>query len=238
MIRFLSLLTVGLAFLPGCLPFEPFKENNELAQVPSNPYPPPPAPTQRAKINYAPAPQDVAWRVDAVGRKLLDGDAQTGLRPMFATMGVAEPEIFHVDAGMVYITEGLVRQCRSEGELAAVLASELGKMVAEREAVARRELREPERRVPIALPIGGNGYGMAADPTNMIELARFEKERPKTPRPLARPDPRKIAESLLERGGYQKAELVSADPILQNAERNTAIERQFKGLPAQGNWRP
>jgi hypothetical protein len=231
------LLGVLLIALAGCLPFET-NPAGEFAQVPSNPFPPPAPPVTRARMNAPAASQDVAMRVEVVGRKLLTDDSQAGIRPVFATIGLPQPEIFHVNSNLVYITEGLVNQCKSEGQIAAVLASEVARIVAERESVARREVREPERRPPPALSVGGGGNAYAADPIRHVELARFEQQNPKTPRRLPPPDPHKLAVALLEKAGYQKADLDAVTPILNAAQRNDAIERQFKGLPVQGSWRP
>lgn len=235
------LCALGLAVSAGCLPFELTKDNAEFAQVPANPFPSPPQATVRAKANYAPASQEVAWRVDSVGRKLLTQDATSGLpgfQPMFATIGSPQPEIFHVDMNLVYVTEGLVKQCKTEGQLAAVLASELGRMVVEREATARREVRDPERQPPASLPIGGQGHAGAADPIHLMELAEYEKSNPKAPRPLPRPDLRKVAGKLLEQAGFPPADLDAVQPLLQGAEQQDVLERQFKGMPMPGNWRP
>ena len=85
-----------------------------------------------------PENEATARRVLAVSRKLIDANPQAGLRPLFITAGSPHPEIFHDGGGMngyhVVVSEGLVNQCKTEAELAAVLALEMGKIVAEREA--------------------------------------------------------------------------------------------------------
>src|SRR5205814_3578198 len=95
--------------------------------------------------NYA------ASRVDALGRMLLAANPKIDAKPMFQTVGVAEPEIFHAGTTRIVITQGLVDLCqvgddKTDAELAAVLCFELGKMVAEREAVA------PLNKRPAPLP--------------------------------------------------------------------------------------
>ena len=44
------------------------------------------------------------------------------LRPHLTALTSADPEIFHTDLNHVYITDALVRQCQTEGQLAAVIA--------------------------------------------------------------------------------------------------------------------
>ena len=60
--------------------------------------------------------------------------------------GVDVALVAELDRGAdVVITEGLVRQCTSDGQLAAVLCTELGRLVSEREALAPPSVRKPER---------------------------------------------------------------------------------------------
>jgi hypothetical protein len=243
MSRAVRLATLALVALGGCLPLDQFRSESDLPQVPTSPFPPSVVQTvKRANPDFAPAAQEINLRVDAVGRKLLAANPQTGLKPLFATLGVPGPEVFHVDPTLIYVTEGLVRQCKSEAELAAVLAVELGRMVSEREAVAAREARVAEPRQPIPLPIGGQGNPYSADPSYFVEMAKFEKDHPRSARNkiLPPPDPRVVAGSLLEQAGFHKSDLEAVGPILLSAERNCTLERQFKGIVSESGvaWRP
>jgi hypothetical protein len=220
-----------LANLPG------FSKEEPTAQVASHPFNNDVArTTQITKVSFAPANQDVALRVDRVGQELAV-NSRSGLRPVFGTIGTPTPEIFHVGTQAVYVTEGLVKLCPTDRELTAVLASELGKMISEREAGAGRQCRDPEVAPPVDLPIGGHGYLGDADPSRMIEMAKFEQRHPRQ-RTLTRPDPNAVARSLLEQAGHQASDLQAVQPILQAAERNFALEQQFKGTPPQSGWRP
>ncbi len=130
MARFIVIL--GLLLGAGCFPLLEADKGTPL--VSNNPFgieAPPPAPT---KANYVPASKEVSLRVDKVGRELLTANSQIGVRPLFGTIGSEQPEVFHLETNLIYVTEGLVKKCRSDADLAAVLAAELGKMVAEREA--------------------------------------------------------------------------------------------------------
>ena len=231
------LAAMALLMLAGCLPLELLHSDADLAQVPTSPFAPTPAQSVRlGRPNFTPAAQDVSMRVDAVGRKLLAANPQAAIKPLFATIGVATPEIFHTDLTMVYVTEGLVKQCRGEPELAAVLAHELGRMLSEREAALSRDTRTNEPLPPVPLPIGSMGSPMAADPNYTMEMARYEKEHPRAARkkPLPPPDPRLVAGVLLEQAGFQKTDLDTVAPILGAAEQNCTLERQFKGLLGPG----
>jgi hypothetical protein len=226
--------SLGLLLLAGCLPTLP--EESPTQQVPSAPFTESrrPIPT---KVNYAPASPETSFRVVMIKDKLLGESPKVGIKPNVAAIGSADPEIFHTGLNQIFITEGLVRQCQSEGQLAAILAYELGRMISEREAAVSDEIRQPERQLPIQLPIGSNGNSRDADPTNYIQLAQHEKLYPKHPGKLAPPNPFLIARDVLERAGYQRTDLDAALPILQNAERFQVLEHQFKGTLKQGDWK-
>ena len=85
-------------------------------------------------------------RVDSLARSILAANPHIDAKPIVQTIGVAQPEIFHNGMTRLVITQGLVEACRTEEELAAVLCFELGRMVAEREAVSpvnRRHANPP-----------------------------------------------------------------------------------------------
>src|SRR5262249_13190941 len=120
---------VGLCLLlAGCVPGEQGKF------LVSSPFGQPPEVQQYRALSPAASAEgeQAAKRVLAVGQQVVRANPETGLRPLFATIGGAEqPEIFHRGQTEVLVTEGLVKQCVSDGQLAAVLCRELGKMVAE-----------------------------------------------------------------------------------------------------------
>ncbi len=78
-----------------------------------------------------------AARVDQVGRELLAANPFIGVDPTFHTVALPDPAIGHPDFGGVVVTEGLVNRCKTDAELAAVLATELGQMSAEKRLVDR-----------------------------------------------------------------------------------------------------
>lgn len=235
----LSRWSLGVAcLLAGCQPVQLFQAP-KTATVSSNPFGL--QETRRAaKVSYQPADETLCIKVDGIGRKLLAANPQLGLKTtLFATIGNApQPEIFHTGAGMIYMTEGLVRRCANEGELAALLALELGKIVADREAAASPQMRDPERPPPIQVPIGNAGQVTNPDLVHQVELAKFEQQRPKRQRSLPRPDPQQLARGYLEKAGYEIADLDSAQPLLQAAQQNMTLERQFNGTLIPSAWTP
>src|SRR5713101_4566955 len=120
----------------GCLGAGP---NTTL--VPQGPLSSASGPGPITRTSVRPATTESAARVDLLGRKILAANPQIGMKPQFLVIGSPEPEIFHKKTGELFITEGLVKQCKTEGELAALLSHELGKMVSEREALAGPQAR-------------------------------------------------------------------------------------------------
>jgi predicted Zn-dependent protease len=220
----------------GCVPTQLVPDEAPTPQVAVNPFAGP-APPMPVRVNLPPANHEIAAQVELIRGKLVGENLEkTGLRPNVITLAAPQPEVFHVGLSQIYITEAMVRQCQTEGQLAAVLAHEMGRMVAEREASVSDQVRYPERLPPIALPIGVVGHPIDNDPHHQIELARFEKQFPRQGKKLARPNPHAIARAVLERAGYSRTELDAALPLLQATERSTALEDQFKGTPKQSEW--
>src|SRR5262245_59658158 len=109
-------LPAGLLLLvAGCL------EQESLPLVPSNAFNRTPS-APAAHVACSPASEETATRVGLIGQKLITANQQLGVRPLFRTVGSPTPEVFHRGTSEVLITEGLVKQCASEGQLAAVLS--------------------------------------------------------------------------------------------------------------------
>jgi hypothetical protein len=215
----------------GCL-----SESNKTTLVPASPFGQPVVTPPRTHASYAPANTEAAARVDTLGRKLLAANPQAGVKPVFRTIGAPQPEVFHSRTAEIDITEGLVTRCKTDAELAAVLCVELGKMVAEREALAGPQARSPDREPPEEVRIGNDNAGAfgPADETHLAELGKFEKEhrRPIGPPPPP-PDPQTLARTYLTKAGYEDKDLEAAAPLLQAAAANSTFERQFTPRPPQ-----
>jgi hypothetical protein len=181
---------------------------------------------------YAPASEETGKRVGLIGEKLLAANRQTAIHPVFQTIGSADVEVFHQGATNLYVTEGLVRQCKTDGQLAAVLALELGKMVSEREALARPAARMADRWSPMEVRVGndvGGTFG-AADGTHLAELAKAERQRGAAANapPPPPPSPEVLARCYLCKAGYSSDDLSDVTPLLRKAEGNYALEKQLK----------
>lgn len=191
------------------------------------------------RASYAPAATEEAARVDLLGRKLIAANPEIGMKPIFFTIGAPQPEIFHKGARELDITEGLVKQCPDDAQLAAVLCHELGKMVSEREALTGPKVRNPERLPPIDVPVGNDPFGNSPDMVALAERAKY------APRPQYAssetslpPDPNTLARFYLKKAHYAESDLDNVQPLLALAAQNSALEKQLAGPPAGQPWAP
>lgn len=227
---------LGILLLAGCVTPPAGMNDKATDQVGLTPFTDPakPPPT---KVNYAPADPAIAFRAMAMTRKLLDDNPQVGLKPLTETISSPDPEIFHKGLSRLYITDSLVNKCDTDALLAAVLASELGKMVADREKAVADQVRSPEPLPPPSLPIGSMGNSRDADPSHFIEMAMYEQRHPKTPPKLPPVNPQMVARRILEKAGFRDTDLDAALPILQGAQDNAVLSNQFNGPAKQGDWK-
>src|SRR5262249_10944589 len=141
-----------------------------------------------APAAHAPATEEAAKRVALMGQRLVEANPQMALKPAFTTVGAPHPGLFHVVTGSGprradpgVISEGLVKLCQTDAQLAAVLAQELGKMVSEREALVSAAARAPVRPPPLEVRVGNDSGGAFGSPdgTRYIELAKLDPYRPR-----------------------------------------------------------
>lgn len=193
--------------------------------------------TSAASFKQAPAAtQEVALRVERLGKKLVEANPRIQQKVVFMTLGVPHEEIFHQshkDVGTVYITEGLAKQCKTEGELAAVLSEELGKMVSEQMA----QLTPARRPLPPMLMENtrvGSDSGMfgSADRTEQMMIGHFAKEQQQMPKlPAAPPPADALARTYLKSAGYDAKNLDAVAPLLRKADKQNTIELSMSGKP-------
>lgn len=229
--RVLPLMVVLAVASAGCV-----SDEKKLTTVSSSPFGQP-GRTQTAPFKQAPqATQKVALRVNEIGQKLLRGNTRLNQQVAFLTLGVSQPEIFHQiqrDSSAIYITEGLVNECKTDGELAALLAQELAKMTAEQMAKTR-PARALADRPPLMSPrvgndIGGN-FGDAGGTEQMI-LARYEKDRQHSHQAPPPPPADLLARGYLQSAGFNPGDLTIVRPLLRKAEQNNSLEQQMTGKP-------
>jgi hypothetical protein len=189
-----------------------------------------PRPSKAPKADLA-----VAERVETLGRKIIAQNTFTGIEPVFWTIGVPESVLFHRGAEELVVSEGLVKQCKTEGELAAVLCSELGRMVSEKKS-ARLVGSDRDSFPEVGVPTGsGLAGGTPDDPARAAERAYLEKQRK---RETARetPDPAQLARDLMRGAGFDPAELDRVAPLLKQSDRGAVLKKQLGGPAPAPRW--
>jgi hypothetical protein len=187
---------------------------------------------------YPQASLPIAERVDSLGRKIIAQNTFTGIEPMFWAVGIPESLLFHKGTDELFISEGLVKQCTTDSELAAVLCSELGQMVAEKKS-ARRVGAERDTIPNSALPSGtpiSTGGGTPDDPGRAAELAYQEKRSRANTAAGQGEDAGKIARDLLRGAGFDPAELDRVEPLLKQSERGKTLQKQMTGSAPAPLW--
>jgi hypothetical protein len=219
-----------LLITTGCTLFE----NDSVPMVPAdNAFrTPSPTPPLDLKVPFTKEAGEAALRVNKVGQNVLAANQQVGLRPAFRVIGSPQEEIFHRGTSEIWLTAGMVNHCQTEGQLAAALCMELGKMVSEREALRGPRQAQAELEPPVEVRGGVNG---PADMTRMAELAYFEKEHPRRDQQAASVlDPRSLARLYLIKANYPASDLDAITPLLRTAGQNGSLERQMNtGKPAE-----
>ena len=161
------------ALAAGCVTTESLTESHNLNGVPIK--------TPEAKT-VTPASLKTAERVQSLGQRIIDQNIFTGINPLFHTLGVPEPVLFHRGPDELFISEGLVSRCRTESQLAAVLCTEMGRMMAEKRSAkvlgvelnSVRELAEPPPlgEGEVASSMAVNSRPVAAAPVDANHFAR------------------------------------------------------------------
>lgn len=209
----------------GCLP-----QDAGLATVSGGFHDAPPrAAVETQSIYHAPASEEAAKRVLQVGGQVLVANPKLAVRPTFTTIGAPTEEIFHNSDKIIFITEGLARECRTDGQLAAVLCHELGKMEAEHQEQAGPP---PDHGPPMDVPVGPDYGGALGSPdrTHAMELAVYEHKRQTALRVAATPaDPDALARAIFEKAGGAAADFDAAAPLLHAAEGHMDFEKQMAG---------
>jgi hypothetical protein len=177
-----------------------------------------------------------AQRVDELGRKLVAQNTFIGIEPLFMAIGVKESVLFHIGTEQLVISEGLVEKCGSDAELAAVLCSELGQMVAEKRTA--KALGREVDPIPDAGYGGGSVFpgGTAYDAGQQANLAYHER---KYPRGGGKPDPvdaTNTARELLRGSGYSPAELDRVEGLLKQSERGEQLRKQMGSSAPPPVW--
>lgn len=228
----IALTTIGLMLAAaGCL-----SDNKKLATVSANSFAKP-GRVQAASFKQAPpATQEISLRVVRVGKQITTANPRINQKVEFLTLGVPHEEIFHQtqkDVSAIYITEGLVKQCKTDGELAAVLSQEIGKLVTEQMVQARPIRPSLPASLVLNPPIGNDMAGTfgAADGSNQLIATHFEKEwrQSRQSLPAPPPPPETLARNYLSSAGFDPKNLDTVKSLLRKADKQSSVEMSMTG---------
>ncbi|MFL5342211.1 MAG: hypothetical protein ACJ8F7_18855 [Gemmataceae bacterium] len=175
-------------------------------------------------------------RVDSLARAILLANPHIDAKPIFQTIGSPQPEIFHNGMARVVITQGLVESCQRDEELAAVLCFELGRMVAEREAVSPVNKRHANPLPPMD-PGGPHDVGFGGNDVYRLDQLKNAEQDRLAARDVP-PDPNELARTYLKRAGFSPDFLDKVKPQLREANRHSALEQQLGPGAAPGTFTP
>lgn len=196
-------MLLAVAFLFGCLNQRPYQAANPAAPPPyvkPSVTSAPSSAIQQASGRYV-APQQA--RVDAVASRILMHNKQLGLHARFEVIPGADRKMLHKSDRLVQLTEGMVDACVRDEQLAALLALELGRMAAQRQA---DRASDDERLPPLDVRIGGPDGGGFGPQLQQAEMAKLGMDRRK-PASESPPNAEDIARQILMRSGFAPAEL-------------------------------
>jgi len=173
---------------------------------------------------------ETARRVDELSKRIVEQNTFTGLEPIIRVVGVPEAVLFHRGPTELFISEGLVKKCKTEAELAAVLCTELGKMMSQKRAVIVLG-RNVDPIPDVALP----GLGGDATQVRQAELA-LQKRREDQKRAAEQSDEVQLAKDLLKGAGFNPSEFDRVQGMVKQSDRGESIKKQMAGPGAAPSW--
>jgi predicted Zn-dependent protease len=214
--RFALRLLGGLAFgFAGCLGSQ-LEKNSVVTSR-----------DQAKAPKVSPASLQVAGRVDELAHRVIDQNTFTGIEPVVTVIGVPDAVLFHRGPSQLFISEGLVKKCKTDAELAAVLCSELGQMMSQKRAGVRVG-RDRDANPAPAPPEDANG---------VVEAERaLQQRRAKERLAKDQSDANQLARQLLKGAGFDPAELDRVDKMVKQSDRGEAIKKQMNGPAPAPTW--
>ena len=173
---------------------------------------------------------ETARRVDELSKRIVEQNTFTGIEPIIRVVGVPEAVLFHRGPTELFISEGLVKKCKTEAELAAVLCTELGKMMSQKRAVIVLG-RNVDPIPDVALP----GLGGDASQVRQAELA-LQKRREDQKRAAEQSDEVQLAKDLLKGAGFNPAEFDRVQGMVKQSDRGESIKKQMAGPGVAPSW--
>jgi hypothetical protein len=189
---------------------------------------------EKSPFDQQPVPPEVALKLATLGQQIQQKNPDLPLKLTCSTVGAPDQvEIFSQVSGehcAVFVTLGLIKKCKNDSQLAAVICQELGKAVAQHinEANLKLQERMEASAAPASVPIGNDLCGRFG-PTGGVmpaEMERQDRLRKLSGRTSA-PPADSLARIYLSKAGFDPQDLEATQPLLREASRNTALEKQM-----------
>jgi hypothetical protein len=178
-------------------------------------------------------------RAEKVLYRLHMANAQIPVKSTLVLKKDRQPSIRHQGLSRIVISEGLLERCETEGQLASVLALELGKMTREREQRLAEQTGRSALEPPMEVPIGRDAgrYG-DAELAYRAEMEKFgiDRRKPAEQEPIS--DPKLLARQYLSKAGYPETELEAVPALLQPQLPADAKRLPPIAVPGPGNSPP
>jgi hypothetical protein len=174
---------------------------------------------------------ETAQRVDDLSKRILEQNTFTGIEPVVRVISVPEAILFHRGQTELFISEGLVKKCKTEPELAAVLCTELGRMMAQKRA-AIVVGRAPDPIPDVALP------GISSDATQVrqAELALQKRRDDRERAGEQEGGEAHLARELLKGSGFNPAEYDRVQGMVKQSGRGESLQKQMGGTAPPPVW--
>lgn len=171
-----------------------------------------------------------AARVDQVGGRVLNSIPELKPSVLFLTHGGDEIAITHHGVNQIDISEGMVNQCKTDNELAAVLAYELARLSLDKEARANIG-REREGPPPVPYDRDVANARTSPDQTELSAAAMWEKNNPHRGAVAQALDPNTLAQCYLKKAEYDPSVLTKVTPLIRQGESNPNFDAPRRILP-------
>lgn len=162
----------------------------------------------------SPAVAAAQARVKPLVDRLLAENRNLGLKPAFLITDQPEPVVQRREFERVFLSEGLVRSCTSDGQLAGLLALQLADLYVARRQQMQSDLAANGRNPPPTVTMIRE-YGSIGNPDmiHLAEIAILGLDK-RAPRSEPCPEAHRVAAEILVKAGYSEQELAAALPLL------------------------
>jgi hypothetical protein len=155
-------------------------------------------------------------RVRTTAQHLERSNPTLGFKPAFRVVPGDEPGLGRDAVGTITLSVGLVQACRTDGQLAGVLAWQAAEQYRQRVRRLSEAAQNVNREPPMVAREGlDNGSLGTSDRYRLAEIHKLGLDRRRPAPPLEPPPADVIARQLLLQAGYNELDLEASSRLLQ-----------------------